>query len=160
MHVFRPLLLSVICLAQPAVATDDRPAAPANPRPAQAARSETRVAPERIRLQGWTIYLNPELRQTAPQKTATMLDLLGVQLERVIEVIPPVALRQLQEVPIWINPTYAGVRPTAEYHPGAGWLRDNGRDPAMEKAIEITNVANFEFEDRRMPYLARPGTGL
>jgi hypothetical protein len=46
------------------------------------------------------------------------------------------------------------VSPRAEYHPGAGWLRDNNRDPAMEKAVEFTNVQVFEQETKRMPNFA------
>ena len=102
---------------------------------------------------GWTVHLNDKLWRDEAEKTKQMLGLLTVQLDRVIDVVPPAALKQLRAVPIWINPMYDGVRPTAEYHPGAGWLRDNGRDAAMEKAIEITNVSNFAFEDRRMPCL-------
>ena len=44
--------------------------------------------------------------------------------------------------------------PKAEYHPDAGWLRENGRDPAMAKAVEFTNVRIFEAETRRMPNFA------
>ena len=104
-------------------------------------------------VRGWTIYLNDKMWHDEATKTRQMLDLLTVQLDRVIAVVRPPVLRQLRAVPIWINPRYEGVRPTAEYHPGAGWLRDNDRDPAMEKAVEITNVSNFAFENRRMPYV-------
>jgi len=52
---------------------------------------------------------------------------------------------------LWFSPEYPGVKPKAEYHPGAGWLREHGRDPAMVKGIEFTDVRNFEAETRRMP---------
>jgi hypothetical protein len=52
---------------------------------------------------------------------------------------------------LWFSPEYPGVKPRAEYHPGAGWLRDNGRDPRMVKGVEFTDVRNFEAETRRMP---------
>ena len=47
-----------------------------------------------------------------------------------------------------------GVPPRAEYHPGAGWLRANGRDAAMVKGVEFTNIRTFEAEARRMPNFA------
>jgi len=47
-----------------------------------------------------------------------------------------------------------GAPPRAEFHPDAGWLRDNGRDPAMAKAIEFTNLRLFEREMNRMPNFA------
>ena len=48
----------------------------------------------------------------------------------------------------------AAIQPRAEYHPDAGWLRGNGRDPAVAKGIEFTNVRIFEPEARRMPNFA------
>jgi hypothetical protein len=91
--------------------------------------------------------------QDEPAKTAQMLDILSEQLKRVVNVVPEKALAELREVPIWINPTHKGFRPSAEYHAGAGWLKNNGRDPAMAKCVEISNVAIFPFENVRMPYL-------
>ena len=61
-------------------------------------------------------------------------------------------MAKLQQVPLYFNPEYPGVRPAAEYHPGAGWLRDNGRDPAMARGVEFTNVRIFEAEVNRMPW--------
>jgi hypothetical protein len=102
---------------------------------------------------GWTIYLHPDLPAKQAEETAKMLDLLKVQLDRVVAAVPAKALKHLQTVPIYINPTYEGQRPSAEYHPDAGWLQNNGRDPVMAKCIEITNVSEFTAEDIRMPYL-------
>ena len=106
-----------------------------------------------IEMQGWTLCLNKTLEADKPELTATMLELMDEQLKRVVDSIPDKALRHLRTVKVWINPTYEGVRPTAEYHPNVNWLRDNDRLPEMAKSIEITNVDNFEFEDTRMPYL-------
>jgi hypothetical protein len=60
-------------------------------------------------------------------------------------------LAMLREVTLWFSPEYPGVKPKAEYHPGAGWLREHGRDPAMVKAVEFTNARTFESETKRMP---------
>jgi hypothetical protein len=57
-------------------------------------------------------------------------------------------------VPLYFMPEYPGVGPRAEYHPGAGWLRANDRDPAMAKGIEFTNIRIFEAETNRMPNFA------
>ena len=104
-------------------------------------------------VEGWTVHLNELQWNREPEATGRMLDLLVSQLQRVVEAVPPRALRQLREVPIWINPTYPELKPTAEYHPEVGWLKRNNRLPEMAKSIEITNVSIFPFEDRRMPYL-------
>jgi hypothetical protein len=74
-----------------------------------------------------------------------------VQLEEIVRAVPAPALAKLREVPLWFSPEYPGVRPQAEYHPDAGWLREHGRNPAMVKSIEFTDVRNFEKEMNRMP---------
>ncbi len=104
-------------------------------------------------VQGWTIHLHDKLVRDHSQPTNRMLELLHGQLQRVVDAVPRPALKQLREIPIWINPPYGIKRGLAEYHPGAGWLKENGRNPEMAKAIEITNVMNFPFENRRMPYV-------
>ena len=42
--------------------------------------------------------------------------------------VPKAAVAKLQKVPMYLNPEYPGVRPSAEYHPGADWLRKNGQE--------------------------------
>lgn len=104
---------------------------------------------------GWTLHLNDQLwnDKDSIKATHTMLRLLSVQLQRVVDTVPEEAVAKMQKVPVWINPKYENERQRCEYHPGAGWLKDNGRNPAMAKAVEISNVAIFEFENRRMPFL-------
>lgn len=104
---------------------------------------------------GWTIHLSDRLWQDKDgvANTQAMLRLLAGQLDRVVKAVPKEAVAKLRTVPVWINPKYEGVKPRCEYHPAAGWLRQNGRDSEMARAIEITNVSIFAFENRRMPYL-------
>jgi hypothetical protein len=100
---------------------------------------------------GWTLHISAKIDQAAFTKA---LPLLQAQLEEIIRVVPAKAVSELQKVPLWINPEYPKVRPRAEYHPGADWLRDNDRDPVMARAVEFTNVRIFEEETRRMPNFA------
>ena len=104
-------------------------------------------------IQGWTVHLNEIQWNRDPRATDRMLELLVAQLKRVVDVAPSHSLKLLRRIPIWINPAYKGLQPTAEYHPDAGWLKRNNRLPDMAKAIEITNVSMFPFENRRMPYV-------
>ena len=105
------------------------------------------------RILGFQVHLNDRLLLENPELTKTMLRLLAGQLKRVVKVVPSSALQKLRAVPIWINPSYEGVRPTAEYHANIGWLRNNNRNPKMAKCVEISNVNKFEFENTRMPFL-------
>jgi len=100
---------------------------------------------------GWKVHVSTKVDAAALAKA---LPLLQAQLEEIVRAVPAKAVVELQKVPLWINPEYPNTRPRAEYHPGAGWLRENGRDPVMAKAVEFTNVRIFEAETRRMPNFA------
>ena len=102
-------------------------------------------------LEGWTVVVNERLLADEKVATEKALEILRSQLKEIVRVVPAPAVAQLREVTLWFSPEYSGVKPRAEYHPGAGWLRDNGRDPAMVKGIEFTDIRNFEAEARRMP---------
>jgi hypothetical protein len=102
-------------------------------------------------LRGWTVHVSRELLTGDAAATARALELLQTQLEEIIRVVPAAAVRELQAVPLWISPEYADTPPRAEYHPDARWLRRHGRDPAMARGVEFTNVRIFEASTRRMP---------
>jgi hypothetical protein len=68
--------------------------------------------------------------------------------------VPAKAVVELQKVPLYFSPSYPGKRGGAEFHPDAGWLRDNERDPMMAKGVEFSGIANFEREMNRMPNFA------
>ncbi len=103
-------------------------------------------------VEGWTVHVNPVLSQSGPDAMKTALDLLAKQLAAITRVVPAPALAELRKVPLWFSPEYPGVRPTAEYHPDAGWLREHGRAPEMAKGVEITDVRSFAQETDRMPW--------
>jgi len=105
-------------------------------------------------LEGWTLIISNQLSQQDPVATQKALDLLTTQLQEIVRVVPAAAVAELRKVPLWFSPEYDKIQPRAEYHPGAGWLRENGRDPAMEKAVEFTNIRIFERETKRMPNFA------
>jgi hypothetical protein len=74
-----------------------------------------------------------------------------VQLREISRKVPAPAVALLRQVTLWFSPEYSGVEPRAEYHPDVRWLRANGRNPAMAKGVEFTNVRDFEKEMDRMP---------
>lgn len=102
-------------------------------------------------IEGWTVLVSDELLEKDKAATGRALELLTVQLQEIVRVVPAAAVAELRKVPLWFSPEYPGVQPRAEYHPGAGWLRDNKRDPAMAKAVEFTDIRDFERETKRMP---------
>lgn len=100
---------------------------------------------------GWQVHVHRDLLADEAAATAKALGLLEVQLGEIVRVVPAGALAELRKVPLYFNPEYPGVRPRAEYHPDSGWLDENGRDPAMERGVEFTNILHFEEETDRMP---------
>lgn len=106
---------------------------------------------EKLNVLGWTVWVNPRLRAEQPAQIKDALVRLRGQLEQITRVVPGEAVLELKKVPLWFNPPYPGTGPKAEYHPDVGWLKKNGRNPAMAKAVEFTNAAIFEKECRRMP---------
>lgn len=107
---------------------------------------------EKRELCGWVVHLSPQLLKEQPAELTRALELIEEQLTAILRVVPEAARRQLQKVPLWVSPPYPGFSPRAEYHPAAEWLREHGRDPAMARAVEFTNVSLFEKETKRMPW--------
>lgn len=103
-------------------------------------------------VRGWTVHVNRVLLAADVKVTANAMELLDKQLEDVTKAVPKEAVAKLRKVPLYFNPEYPGVRPVAEYHPGADWLRKNGRDPDMARAVEFTNVRIYTEEVDRMPW--------
>lgn len=103
---------------------------------------------------GWTVSLNAVLLESHAVETERALELLKEMLDEVVRVVPAPAVADLQRVPLYFNPPYPKHGARAEYHPGAEWLRANGRDPGMVKGVEFTNVLTFEVEKNRMPNFA------
>lgn len=105
-------------------------------------------------LLGWRVHIRKELRDSESEKLAQALVLLEKQLDEIVRVVPGPAVEKLRRIPLWLSPVYPGEQPRCEYHPGAGWLKEHGRDPAMEKGVEFSNIGIFEAEYRRMPNFA------
>jgi hypothetical protein len=103
---------------------------------------------------GWNLKISRELFKTDGEATEQALKLLEKQLDEIVRNVPGPALAELRKVPLYFSPEYKGVPPCAEYHPGADWLKEHGRDPAMVKGVEFTNVRIFEAEVNRMPNFA------
>ena len=117
--------------------------------------SGPRDAPSIRALAGWTLHIHPALLATNTLAATTRaISLLQAQLEEIVRVVPAAAVAELRKVPLWFSPEYPGIRPGAEYHPNADWLRTHGRDPVMAIGVEFTNVRIFDAETRRMPNFA------
>jgi hypothetical protein len=102
-------------------------------------------------IEGWTVLVDEQLLAEQKVDTKKALELLRTQLKEIVRVVPASAAAKLREVTLWFSAEYSGVKPKAEYHPDIGWLRVNGRNAAMAKGVEFTNVRDFQKEMNRMP---------
>ncbi len=105
-------------------------------------------------ISGWQVHIAKKLLETEAEDTAKALDGLKKMLDEIVRDVPAAAVAEMKKVPLYFSPSYQPGRTGAEFHPGAGWLRDNGRDPAMAQGVEFTGVHDFEAEMRRMPNFA------
>ncbi len=103
---------------------------------------------------GWAVHVHGDLLKQNSEQTQKALELLKRQLDEIARVVSPAAVAELKQVPLYFSPEYPGTKPRAEFHPDAGWLRANGRDPGMAKAVEFSNIPQFEAELNRMPDFA------
>lgn len=103
---------------------------------------------------GWKVHASAPLLEGQRADLDKAVNLLREQLHEIDRVVPAPAVAKLREVPLWFSPEYPGTPPRAEYHPSADWLKSHGRDPAMAKGVEFTNIRIFEQETTRMPNFA------
>ncbi len=106
------------------------------------------------KVSGWNVAASDRLYEQDAAMAEHALELLRGQLTEVARLMPAGRLEKLRAVPLWLSPTPAGGKASGEYHPSADWLREHGRNAAMAKSIEFTNVAIFDQEIRRMPMMA------
>ena len=105
-------------------------------------------------VEGWPVRVSDALMENDPEKTTRALELLAEQLRKVRKLLPPAALEKVVDVPIWFSQKYEGFGHSGEYHPGADWLRRQGRHPKLHRCVEFTNIPIFDREVIRMPVLA------
>lgn len=105
-------------------------------------------------VEGWTLEIQPELWEKEEAAVETAVGLLREQLGEIVRVVPAPAVAELRKVGLWFTAGYPDTPPRAEYHPDAGWLRQNRRDPRMAQGVEFSNIPIFQREMERMPNFA------
>ncbi len=119
----------------------------AKPNPEQIERETRDVA-------GWQVHVAKRLLESEPEATNKALAGLKKMLDEIVRDVPAPAVAEIKKVPLYFSPPYQKGHSGAEFHPDAGWLLDNGRDPAMARGVEFSGVHDFEAEMRRMPNFA------
>jgi dipeptidyl-peptidase-4 len=104
-------------------------------------------------VRGWTLRIDERLIAKDAAMVEKAVVLLDAQLAKIERLLPAKVVARLRAVPINFTLPYVAGRGTAEYHGGLAWVKQAGREIALAKAIEFTNVDRLEPEIRRMPVL-------
>ena len=125
------LLASGLCLtAAPASAAD-------KPEPPKPTAHEDRV------MEGWPVHVDKRLLEGPDTELgAGALKLLSARLADIARLMAPDRLVKLREAPIWLDLTHGKLK-SMQYHPSAGWLRDNGYATELAKCVHIPDAAGF-----------------
>ncbi len=123
--------------------------------PATAGAAPRKLKPQRVKIEhvkrdieGWTVYLDKRLELPEHQETAKLgLRILSNKLFEITQVVPAGPLAEMRKVAIYVDLEHA--LGSLQYHPDAGWLKRNGYDPAMAKAVHVPGLSRLIGIQRR-----------
>jgi len=99
-------------------------------------------------IEGWTVHLDKRLTLPEHKETADLgLRILANKLFEITQVVPARPLAEMRKVAIYVDLEHA--LGSLQYHPDAGWLKSNGYDPAMAKAVHIPGLKRLIGIQRR-----------
>jgi len=95
------------------------------------------------KLAGWTIRVDDRLLQGPDEALGTQaLRFLEGKLSDIKVVVPEDKLKKLQAVVIVLDLSHGNLG-SMQYHPSAGWLKDNGYSTDLEKCVHIPRAADL-----------------
>lgn len=111
-------------------------------KPAKPARV-TATEREVREIEGWNVHVDVRLL-AAPHRELgeDSLAMITSQLFDISKRVARDRLAKLREVPIYLDLENEKLVP-AQYHPSAGWLKDNGHDPKLAKGVHIPSARDF-----------------
>jgi hypothetical protein len=105
------------------------------------------------KIEGWKVLVNRKLLDEGKGELADeTLKLLGDHLYRITRVVPAEPLAKLRGIPVWVELAHPK-HPCMCYHPSAGWLRENGMNPAKAKGVELANARTFLDWTKQQPWM-------
>ena len=94
-------------------------------------------------IEGWTVRIDDRLLQPGADPIgARALRFLEYKLGDIRSVVAPERLAKLQSFTIVIDRTHGKLR-AMQYHPDAGWLKENGYSPDLVKCVHIPEAADL-----------------
>ena len=94
------------------------------------------------KIEGWKVLVNNELLSGHARLAKNVLKLLKYQLYQISRIVPEEALKELRNVPIWVEYKAPEHRCMC-YHPSKQWLTNHNFNPEKARSVEIANAENF-----------------
>jgi dipeptidyl-peptidase-4 len=99
----------------------------------------------KINVEGWPVVIDVELNENVAEKEKA-LTALANHLQRIKYIVPENRVKELQQLPIWIDWKYKPLS-NMQYHPSSVWLKNHGHDPRLAKHVHIPRAG--QLTDRR-----------
>jgi hypothetical protein len=94
-------------------------------------------------VEGWAVQVDQQLLEGKGKTIGDKaLRLLGNKLFEIQLRMPAGQLKKLQQVVIFLELENTKLKPM-QYHPSVAWLKQNGHDPHMAKAVHIPDAGHF-----------------
>lgn len=106
-------------------------------------------------IEGWPVRVDDRLLTGEKSGDGTTaLKLLTARLVAITMVVPEPALTKLRAVTIQLDLDHGDLK-QMQYHPSAGWLKNNGFSESLAKCVHIPRTDDFlsPFENHRMPWV-------
>lgn len=134
MKIMRFLMQVILLLAAAGAGAQDKTTPP------EAAKPAGRVLRQ---IEGWTVRVDERLLAGTDEELGRRaLALLTAKLADIRSVMAGDRVTALQRVPIVLDLTHGSLT-SMQYHPSAGWLKDNGFSPELAKCVHIPVAARF-----------------
>lgn len=112
------------------------------------------VSRETFQIEGWTVKVDKRLLEGGSDvKLGTQaLAMIRADLTRLRILALPAITKKLRKVTIVLDLDHGELK-TMQYHPSAGWLKDNGYETTLEKCVHIPSAAGYA---NRVHYFTQP----
>lgn len=98
-------------------------------------------------IEGWNVHVDVSLLEGEHKETGDLaLRIMGERLHQISLRLPAEPVARMRDVPIYLDRDHP--LGNAHYHPEADWLEKHGYDPAMGKAVQLTQAASLIREAR------------
>ena len=94
-------------------------------------------------MEGWTVRVDDRLLGGADRELGDhALRILSNRLYDIQFMLPADKVARLRKVTLQIDRTHGKLR-SAQYHPSADWLKENGYDTALQGCVHIPDASDF-----------------